>query len=74
MTELQWVDVNGTIHTSPRDSPEARAILGGLGLVGIITEVELQLGPGLVISATSKLAMPDSDLYEDIKKLLKVVM
>jgi hypothetical protein len=33
------VDSSGNIHTSARHSEEGRALMGGLGLIGIITEV-----------------------------------
>ena len=32
-----WMDSAGQVYTSSRDSPEGRALSGGLGLIGIIT-------------------------------------
>ncbi|GBF95066.1 hypothetical protein Rsub_07567 [Raphidocelis subcapitata] len=69
VTELTWVDAAGTIHTSPRDSDDARALLGGIGLVGIIAEVEVALQG--TTNATPHLSVtwhPDIGLYSTFTK------
>lgn len=37
MLSFTWVDAAGKVHVSARDSPEGRALSGGVGLIGIIT-------------------------------------
>lgn len=43
---ITWVDAAGNVHVSPRGSEEARGICGGVGLVGIIAELTLQVRGG----------------------------
>ena len=43
---ITWVDAAGTVHESPRGSEEARGLCGGVGVVGIIAELKLQVGRG----------------------------
>jgi hypothetical protein len=35
--EFTWVDASGNVRVSARESPEGRALSGGLGLLGVIT-------------------------------------
>ena len=58
--------------TSARASDEARVLIAGLGLVGVIAEVELQLGPGARARVRSRTDLADDNLFEEIKALLKV--
>jgi hypothetical protein len=37
MVSFKWVDAEGSVHTSERDSPEGRAFSGGIGILGIMT-------------------------------------
>lgn len=41
MLSFTWVDAAGKVHVSARDSPEGRALSGGVGLIGIITGVRV---------------------------------
>lgn len=43
--EITWVDGKGEVHTSPINSPEAMAISGGMGTIGIITELKIKMTP-----------------------------
>jgi FAD/FMN-containing dehydrogenase len=47
VTAIMFVDGTGTTHRVPRSSRVGRGLAGGLGLLGVITEVSLQLRPGL---------------------------
>uniref|UniRef100_A0A383WHX7 FAD-binding PCMH-type domain-containing protein n=1 Tax=Tetradesmus obliquus TaxID=3088 RepID=A0A383WHX7_TETOB len=69
--EFTWVDASGGIHTSSRDSPEGHALAGGVGLVGIITEVKLQMTPPSNTQAVSINLLPDSNIAADVTKLLQ---
>ncbi|WIA41068.1 hypothetical protein OEZ86_004702 [Tetradesmus obliquus] len=69
--EFTWVDASGGIHTSSRDSPEGHALAGGVGLVGIITEVKLQMTPPSNTQAVSINLLPDSNIAADVTKFLK---
>ena len=42
-TSLKWVNAKGQVLVHERDTGEFRALVGGLGLLGIVTEVTLQL-------------------------------
>jgi hypothetical protein len=71
--QITWVDGSGTIRRSPRDSEAGRAICGGLGLMGIITELQMQLLPfPSKVLAISKTALSDAALTTDINKWLRV--
>lgn len=41
--DVTWVDATGTVRTSAKGSDEARALCGGLGLLGTLTEFTLQM-------------------------------
>jgi hypothetical protein len=43
VTSITWVDGRGVVHTSARDSPEGRGLCSGMGLLGVVTELQLQL-------------------------------
>jgi FAD/FMN-containing dehydrogenase len=71
--DLTWVNAKGEEHTSSRYSDEGRALVGGVGLLGIITEVTLQLEPATFIRVdTPKFHATDRNLYVDIQAMLKV--
>jgi hypothetical protein len=41
--EITWIDAKGNVHVSTRHSDEGHGLVGGVGLIGIITEVGLLL-------------------------------
>jgi FAD/FMN-containing dehydrogenase len=47
VSNITFVDGTGKAHTVPRDGLEGRGLAGGLGMLGVITEVTLRLQPGL---------------------------
>lgn len=56
-----------------RADPAAWAALnGGLGLSGILTELEVQLTPPTNTQLRTVLNKPDDNIYQDIQELLKV--
>lgn len=67
-----WVDSSGNVHVSARDSAEGRGLAGGVGLIGIITEVELQMTPPSKTQAVSINFLPDATMAADVQKYLKV--
>jgi hypothetical protein len=69
--ELTWVDGLGNIHTSKNPSPEFNAISAGLGLTGIITEMTMQLTPPTNTKLITRYLANDTNLFEDIEKMLK---
>lgn len=61
------------MHTSTRDTPETfRALNGGLGLMGAITELVLQLTPPTNTALKTLMNQPDDQIYDVIKQLLVV--
>ena len=59
-------------HTSPRASPDGNAIAGGLGVIGIVTEVTLALDPLSKTIATTTTALPDATLESELAGLAAV--
>lgn len=47
VTHIKFVDGTGKIRQTARSSNIGRGLAGGLGMLGVITEVTLQLQPGL---------------------------
>jgi FAD/FMN-containing dehydrogenase len=47
VSSITFVDGVGTTHRVARSSRVGRGVVGGLGMLGVITEVTLQLTPGL---------------------------
>lgn len=45
---------------------------GGVGLIGIISEVKLQMTPPSNTKAVSINLIPDSNIAEDVKSFIKV--
>ncbi|KAF6261964.1 hypothetical protein COO60DRAFT_701031 [Scenedesmus sp. NREL 46B-D3] len=72
VTNIQWVDGKGEVHTSERRSPQGKAICGGLGVIGVVTQVKLQLEkPGKVFVRTHA-RVADTQLLSDIEAMQKV--
>lgn len=65
------MDAAGTVRTAPRDSDDARALLGGLGLVGIVAEVEVALQPTTNVRGRTRLVKGDGNLFGDIRAALQ---
>lgn len=72
LISITWVDHQGNIRNSKRDSQEARIFCGGMGLIGLITELELQLTAPTHTKLITRYLSPDTNLVADIEKMLKV--
>lgn len=72
VVEIVWVDGKGEVHTSARDSPEGRAFCGGLGLIGIMTELVIQMTKSTHTKLTTRYLASDKNLMQDIEQMLKV--
>lgn len=72
VTRVTWVDGNATVHDTPASDPVFNGICGGIGLLGVITEIELQLAPASNTLLQSQLLKPDANLAADIDELVKV--
>lgn len=72
MLEITWVDGKGDIHVSPRNSTAGRALVGGLGVAGIVTELLLQLQPSSHTKLKTRFKQSDISLLADVKAMLQV--
>jgi hypothetical protein len=72
VVELTWVDGLGNIRKDSRDSEAGRALVGGLGVAGLVTELLLQLEPPSLTAVDTKFKKHDGKLYQDVIELLKV--
>eukprot|EP00879_Flechtneria_rotunda_P027898 GHRR01029945.1.p1 GENE.GHRR01029945.1~~GHRR01029945.1.p1 ORF type:complete len:293 (-),score=52.72 GHRR01029945.1:120-998(-) len=72
LISITWVDVQGNIRHSARDSPEGRMFCGGLGLLGVITELNLQMTPTTHTKLITRYLANDTDIVQDLEKMLQV--
>lgn len=72
VSELTWVDGQGEVHTSARDSDAGRALVSGLGVAGIITELVLQLQGPSRTAVDTRFKKSDQHLFQDVIDLLAV--
>jgi FAD/FMN-containing dehydrogenase len=70
--EFTWVDAAGNVRVCDRYSEEGKGLAGGVGLIGIITEIKLQLTPPTNTKAISKNLLPDGKIADDVARFLKV--
>lgn len=75
MTKVQWVNGKGDIVVSDAATKtgarEIAGLVGGLGLLGIITEFTFQLEPPSLTIAETRNDLDDATLATDVKKLLQ---
>jgi FAD/FMN-containing dehydrogenase len=69
--EVTWVDGRGSVHVSRPSDPEFKALNGGLGMFGVITELLLQLTPPTNTELIT-VVKSDKDMMNEINRLLKV--
>lgn len=72
LVSLTWVDHNGNIQKSPRNSKEVRLFCGGMGLIGLITELELQMTAPTHTKLITRYLSKDDNIVDDVEKMLKV--
>jgi hypothetical protein len=72
VVELTWVDGLGNIRRDSRDSEAGRALVGGLGVAGLVTELLLQLEPPSLTAVDTRFKQHDGKLYKDVMEMLKV--
>ncbi|WIA15659.1 hypothetical protein OEZ85_002285 [Tetradesmus obliquus] len=70
--DVTWVDAQGEVHTSAKGSDEAFALCGGLGLLGTVTELTLQLTPSSNTHFSTWYLKPDDNLADDVEAMLKI--
>jgi FAD/FMN-containing dehydrogenase len=70
--DVKWVDAQGEVHNSAKGSEEAFALCGGLGLLGTITELTLQLTQHSNTHFSTWYLKPDDNLADDVEAMLKV--
>lgn len=68
---MKWVNAKGDIIESEHGSEEMRAVVGGLGLLGIVTEFTLQLQPNSRTVVEVRKRMNDSNMVADVMNLLQ---
>ncbi|WIA41247.1 hypothetical protein OEZ86_004858 [Tetradesmus obliquus] len=72
LISITWVDANGNVRTSSRDSEEGRLFCGGMGLIGVMTELDIQMTPPTHTKLITRYLANDTDIVGDIEKMLKV--
>lgn len=72
LISLTWVDHQGNIRKSARKDKEGKMFCGGMGLIGLITELEVQLTPPTHTKLITRYLSNDTNLVDDIEKMLKV--
>eukprot|EP00775_Hariotina_reticulata_P007191 gene7191-7405_t len=71
LLEIVWVDGTGKIRVSKPGDAEFKAMVGGLGVLGVMTEFVMQMTPK---SATTLITVrrSDTNMMKDIEELLKI--
>jgi FAD/FMN-containing dehydrogenase len=71
VTSITFVDGRGQVRTVSRNGAIGRALSGGLGMLGIITEVTLRLQPGLSKTRTWAIGpQPDTAVATELPSLI----
>ncbi|XP_073391725.1 L-gulonolactone oxidase 2 [Physcomitrium patens] len=74
VTKIKWVNAKGEIIVSDlqteRGAKEVRALVGGLGLLGVVTEFTLKLQPNSRTIVDTRKGLDDTNLVLDLKKTL----
>jgi FAD/FMN-containing dehydrogenase len=66
------VDGTGRVVTLPRNHPDFKGVPGSLGLMGVVTELTLQLTPPTNTQLITWKQRSDKQLMKDIQGMLKV--
>lgn len=71
VTSLKWVNGKGEVAVSGRHSAEGAALLGGLGLLGVITEITFQLGPSSLTVVEVRDDLDDANMVAELERIMK---
>lgn len=71
VTSLKWVNAKGEVLVHKREAREFRALVGGLGLLGIVTEVTLQLQPKSRTIVEMRKGLNDAHMVAELNQLLQ---
>lgn len=71
--EIVWVDAKGEKHVATKESQEWEGMYAGLGLVGVMTELVVQLRPLSHTKFETEFRKKDDNMVEEIDQLLKQV-
>lgn len=66
------MDGLGNVHRNSRHSDAGRALVGGLGVAGMVTELLVQLEPPSLTAVDTRFKQHDGKLYEDVVSMLQV--
>lgn len=72
IVNVTFIDGKGEIHTVGKGSDELRGICGSIGLLGIVTEVTLQLTETTNTRLSTWYVRDDDNIFEDIEKMLQI--
>lgn len=71
VVKVKWVNARGEINVSEKGSNELKALVGGLGLLGIITEFTLQLQPPSMTVVESRVDLDDANIVSELEAMMK---
>ncbi|KAF6262091.1 hypothetical protein COO60DRAFT_690109 [Scenedesmus sp. NREL 46B-D3] len=69
--ELTWVDGQGKVHVSDRGSTAGKALVAGLGIAGVVTEMLLQVQPPSNTQLSTRFKQSDAQLLQAVQEMLK---
>lgn len=70
VTKLTWVNGHGEVVHSERGSPEFAALVGGLGILGVLTEVTLELQPLSFTVVETRSGLDDANMVGELREML----
>jgi hypothetical protein len=70
--DVTFVDGKGKVVTLNRTHPDFKALNGGLGLLGVMTEMTIQMTPPTNTQLITWYNVNDNNIITDIPKMLKV--
>jgi L-gulonolactone oxidase len=74
--KVKWVNAGGEVIVSDseteRGAKEVRALVGGLGLLGVATEFTLQLRPNSRTVVETRKKLKDTNIVADLKRIMEL--
>jgi FAD/FMN-containing dehydrogenase len=68
---LKWVNGKGDVIVSGTDTEEGAALLGGIGLLGVITEITFQLEPSSLTVVEVREDLDDATMAAEVERIMK---